>query len=99
MAISRGCCALDAGRHRGWNAWQSTGGRRSASGYGRGYRLVDELQELLAGRRAQLLLVDRAVIVRVGGLELRRNDTCILFLIQRAVVVRVGSLDRGFVED
>ena len=54
---------------------------------------VDELEQFLAGGRLELLEIDRAVIVRVGGFELLLDDSQVLFLVQRAVIIRIGGLD------
>ena len=43
--------------------------------------------------RLELLEIDRAVIVRIGGFELLLDDSQVLFLVQRAVIIRIGGLD------
>lgn len=59
---------------------------------------VDEFEEFLAGGALQFLLVECAVIVWIGGLELFSDDRCVLFRIERAVIVGISCLDTRRVE-
>jgi hypothetical protein len=59
----------------------------------RKWLFVDELEQFLAGRRLELLEIDRAVIVGIGGFELLLDDSQVLFLVKRAVIVRIGGLE------